>query len=305
MHVALHNENEISLYTHIAFDSPSSYLDNDKWTNQNSIKYDEESSEELASYIENKIKSIRAAGFHGVALSASNSNSTRSSFTDGEAEINLISWPTATGSPGKKEFRVFLSSSSIFARGAFLPSSGINGISLYTMINFGESDNTMDNQNLQKLHFANNNIKTVIQISSFNAGDDPIMVANGVATLIDETGFGDLVWLRTKSSLSPSSSSSSLQLSLQHQKGDAANSENIIALFEELSYLDLPGQTMKSRLVVDMTSDDFDNSDTDEIVDEEILEECLAMGINKFVINEMKIEWFKTILENNGRKSLA
>jgi hypothetical protein len=80
--------------------------------------------------------------------------------------------------------------------------------------------------------------------------DDPIMVASEIANIIDATGGCSHVLLSADSSV---------------------ESHNVVSLCEELSYLDVPGPTVKSRLVV-------------QAIDKEQLEECLQMGVSKFLL---------------------
>lgn len=102
--------------------------------------------------------------------------------------------------------------------------------------------------------------------------DGPIEVANGVASVIDATGGCEFVWLG-------------------HHENQTNAAEDTIKLCEELSYLDVSGPTMKSRLVVDLRHTDA----------EETAEECLMMGVNKFVIDEAAIQWLRDIVQENGK----
>lgn len=82
--------------------------------------------------------------------------------------------------------------------------------------------------------------------------EDPILVASDVANVIDTTGGCSHVLL------SPD---------------DLVKPDDIVSLCEELTYLDVPGPTVKSRLVV-------------RAVNGEQVEECLQMGISKFLLND-------------------
>ncbi len=268
MHVALHNENEVSLFTQI---SSSQVLEHSSGLEVGNPHMS----------IGNRIESIKEAGFHGVALDTTSTKIT----SDLISSIN-----ENAGSSSEKEFKLFLHPSSLSL--LFQNKNPIRGgNSLHAIFDYYGSNSESDDlhQTLQQFNEKNNNgIKTVIRISNFITDDDPIMIANGVANLIDETGCGDIVWLTTKSQS-------------QNHGGDICvhdlvDCESIIALLEELSYLDIPGQTMKSRLVVDMVAADTNETETGEIV-----EECLTVGINKFAINEKKFEWFKTRIIDNGK----
>lgn len=81
---------------------------------------------------------------------------------------------------------------------------------------------------------------------------DPILVAAEIANIIDTTGACHYVLLSPDDSVDP---------------------DDMRSLCEELSYLDVPGPTVKSRLLVNA-------------MDEEQIEECLNMGINKFLLTD-------------------
>ena len=78
--------------------------------------------------------------------------------------------------------------------------------------------------------------------------------------------------------------------------------DELVQLCEELSYLDVPGSTIKSRLVVSALSSDQ-------------LEECLQMGITKYVIDyndnnsddgsdsvESRLNMLRDAVEENGKE---
>lgn len=79
---------------------------------------------------------------------------------------------------------------------------------------------------------------------------DPILVAAEIANIIDTTGGCSHVVLSPDDWVEP---------------------DDLRSLCEELSYLDVSGPTVKSRLVV-------------QALNEEQTEECLNMGINKFLL---------------------
>ncbi|KAL7510850.1 hypothetical protein ACHAXN_007756 [Cyclotella atomus] len=81
---------------------------------------------------------------------------------------------------------------------------------------------------------------------------DPIMVASEIANIIDTTGACSYALLSPDDSVDP---------------------DDLRSLCEELSYLDVPGPTVKSRLLV-------------KAINEEQVEECLNMGINKFLLTD-------------------
>lgn len=81
---------------------------------------------------------------------------------------------------------------------------------------------------------------------------DPIMVASEIANIIDTTGACSNVLLSPDDSVDP---------------------DDLRSLCEELSYLDVPGPTVKSRLLV-------------RAINEEQVVECLNMGVNKFLLTD-------------------
>lgn len=101
---------------------------------------------------------------------------------------------------------------------------------------------------------------------------DPIELANGIASLIDATGGCEFVWLG-------------------QNQNRTTSAEDTVQLCEELSYLDVRGPTMKSRLVVDLRHADA----------EETAEECLLMGVNKFVVEEDALQVLRDIVQKSGK----
>ena len=66
--------------------------------------------------------------------------------------------------------------------------------------------------------------------------------------------------------------------------------DGMVQLCEELSYLDVEGSTIKSRLIVSTMDDDQ-------------VEECLLMGISKyFVGDEMDLNMLKNIVQDQGKE---
>ena len=80
--------------------------------------------------------------------------------------------------------------------------------------------------------------------------EDPILVASQIANIIDTTLIQQVIVSPDDNSVDP---------------------DDLRSLCEELSYLDVPGPTVKSRLVV-------------KTMNEEQVEECLQMGISKFLL---------------------
>jgi hypothetical protein len=96
---------------------------------------------------------------------------------------------------------------------------------------------------------------------------DPVMVASGVASLIDKTGTGgiDFIWVQS-----------------DKQEED----DSIVELCQQLAYLDVAGPTIKSRLIVQAQTADQ-------------VEECLDIGVNKFV--NCTPEWIHPIVKDQGK----
>ena len=98
--------------------------------------------------------------------------------------------------------------------------------------------------------------------------DNPIEVANRVASIIDRTKGGEYVYM---------------------SKGESKDPHDTINLCEELNYLDLEGKIMKSRLMVDCWHD-------------EVVDEVMASGVNKFVVrSDKEIEMVKEIANNQDK----
>ena len=92
--------------------------------------------------------------------------------------------------------------------------------------------------------------------------EDPIAVAAAVANLIDNTGGGSYVVLDPSKTITKSG-----------EDGVSVDADAVVRLSEELSYLDVAGPTIKSRLVI-------------QALDGDHLDECLAMGINKYIVDD-------------------
>ena len=94
-----------------------------------------------------------------------------------------------------------------------------------------------------------------VSVGVFNAdcyAEDPIMIASDIANIIDATGCCSQVLLSPEGVVDP---------------------DDLRSLCEELSYLDVPGPTVKSRLAV-------------QVMNEEQVEECLQMGASKFLVQD-------------------
>jgi hypothetical protein len=90
--------------------------------------------------------------------------------------------------------------------------------------------------------------------------------------------------------------------------------DDIVQLCEELAYLDVTGPTMKSRLIVDLThitgcmltndgsSSNYSNSSSGGVEEaEELVEECMRMGVNKMCVDEAHVEWLMEMVKERGK----
>lgn len=97
-------------------------------------------------------------------------------------------------------------------------------------------------------------IRTTITLDGSDARSyEPFEVANRIATLMDESGGGDFIFVSSPD-------------------GD---DDVTLRLCEELSYLDVPGPIMKSRLMLDCPA---------ETTTEDLVDEVMSLGVNKFVV---------------------
>lgn len=107
----------------------------------------------------------------------------------------------------------------------------------------------------------------------FTGEVDPVLTASATASLMDATGGGDFILLSPR------------MTGMDENCGDG-----MVQLCEELSYLDVEGSTIKSRLIVSTMDDDQ-------------VEECLLMGISKyFVGDEMDLNMLRNIVQDQGKE---
>jgi hypothetical protein len=149
-------------------------------------------------------------------------------------------------------------------------------------------DSTSNTTSLQKRLATHVDHGTKTTIGIFDAcyyRRDPILVASGVATLIDKTGGGDFIWVQP-----PANNTNDDNEGVEGEEDDS-----IVDLCQQLSYLDVAGPTIKSRLIVTAQS-------------EYQVEECLNIGVNKFVIphqqyrlNLNSVKWFGDMVEEQGK----
>jgi len=130
--------------------------------------------------------------------------------------------------------------------------------------------------NLAQTHIATNGRTSIAIVDpNYYNEEDPVLVASGIATLIDNTGGGAYVLL------SPA-----------HDGDDdvGVGDDEMVQLCEELSYLDVVGSTIKSRLVVAALSDDQ-------------VEECLGIGISKYIVDdELGLGRLRHVVEAQGKE---
>jgi hypothetical protein len=147
--------------------------------------------------------------------------------------------------------------------------------------------------------------KTAIAVLDPSNYSDPVTTANGVANWIDATGKGDFVWVGVDvGSANESETETDVNVDV----------DDIVQLCEELAYLDVTGPTMKSRLIVDLThitgcmltndgsSSNYSNSSSGGVEEaEELVEECMRMGVNKMCVEEAHVEWLMEMVKERGK----
>lgn len=145
-------------------------------------------------------------------------------------------------------------------------------------------------------HVANGNNTTIAIVDHDHL--DPILTASGIATLLDDTGGGDTVWLGTTPSRTGLNDKNKAMAPMA-----ITDPDRIVALVEELSYLDIPGPTMKSRLIVDLIGLLPTHAAKGmEKMAKEAVEEFLSMGLNRFAVRRDRLEWLQGILKENGKE---
>lgn len=160
-----------------------------------------------------------------------------------------------------------------------------------------DSDSTRSLQKRLAAHVDQHGTKTKTSLAMFDAfcyHRDPILVASRVATLIDKTGGGDFIWVYP----SPSTNDNANKEDEGNESSKGGeDDDSIIDLCQQLSYLDVAGPTIKSRLIVTAQS-------------EYQVEECLNIGVNKFVFQQQQqqhpnlnsVKWFGDLVEEQGKR---
>ncbi|KAL7523978.1 hypothetical protein ACHAWF_000768 [Thalassiosira exigua] len=114
--------------------------------------------------------------------------------------------------------------------------------------------------------------------------EDPITVASRVANAIDASAEGGGGSYVSNILLDPDAASGKIE-------GDF-DPDDLVRLCEELSYLDVTGPTVKSRMVV-------------AAVNKDQLEECLGMGISKFIVGDNEgrsLDMLMNAVEEQGKE---
>lgn len=117
-------------------------------------------------------------------------------------------------------------------------------------------------------------IRTAIYLSnddqSTTSSVEPFELATEIASIMDAS-LGGSDYVLVSSSLSD-------------------DDDYVIRLCEELSYLDVPGPTMKSRLMLDCGDSD-----------EDLIDEIMMIGVNKFVVREDE-QLIQSVAQEHGKK---
>lgn len=123
-------------------------------------------------------------------------------------------------------------------------------------------------------------VSTTISLSNVGKEEqNPITIANQVASWIDATQGGDFIWV-------PSSS---------------GNLEALERLCGELAYLDLVGKTVASRLIIGGGGGGGSSA-----VCEDLVEETMFSGVNKFAVSkEEDISLIAEIAESQGKSIIG
>ena len=131
--------------------------------------------------------------------------------------------------------------------------------------------------------------------------EDPISVAANIANIIDCTSVSDenetAPYISNILIAPPTTTSTDNNTTTTIE----CCPDNLVHLCEELSYLDVPGPTIKSRLIVSTLNNN-----------EEIIEECLQIGINKYILDisddnmnddlDDRLRGLKKVVEEEGKE---
>ncbi|CAJ1936587.1 unnamed protein product [Cylindrotheca closterium] len=197
-----------------------------------------------------------------------------------------------------KDFMFFASAKDVSAAAPLLlqqeqqeeENNSSSSVSLILKFDAEDSNINEGSMDLQKIHDAvggNTNtittkVNTTIVLSNIGKEDqNPISIANQVAAWIDANQGGDFIWV-------PSTCSADANV----------DSDALERLCEELSYLDLVGKTVASRLMIG-------GGRMDSTINDELVNETMFSGVNKFVVsNEDDISLIAEIAELQGKSIL-
>mmetsp|Transcript_12642 Transcript_12642/g.19602 ORF Transcript_12642/g.19602 Transcript_12642/m.19602 type:complete len:283 (-) Transcript_12642:258-1106(-) len=158
----------------------------------------------------------------------------------------------------------------------FVPSPGMKTVAYPQNINLLvelQDSREIAEESISK-HLANGTQTSVGLFDTCYLEQDAIGVATNVASLIDKGGCS-FVWLCPNE--------------------DDFCEDNMIELVEQLSYLDVVGPTVKSRLVVRAGSED-------------LVEECLDLGVNKLAVHNFdksSLDELRNIIEQKGKRLVS
>jgi len=145
--------------------------------------------------------------------------------------------------------------------------------------------------------------KRDLSIGIFNSNiimnEDPISVSASIANIIDCTSSA----LESNAESQPYISN--ILIAPPSDTNDNTTTidcfpDNLVRLCEELSYLDVPGPTIKSRLIVSTLNNN-----------EEVIEDCLQIGINKYILDisdndmndlEDRLRGLRKVIEEEGKE---
>lgn len=282
LHVPIHNDNDISVF----FDLSSSNNntndgDNDYYRELIPIHLYKEDAYSSSDTID-QIKSLQQFGVNGLILPPFQFPRDGRNF---QTLCNICSGSPPTTS----SFQLF----SFSAPPVQMPTSNKN--SNFSIVVEYDDDGTGDSssEDIHQLEatlqeHVKNRLKTTILLGSkcyARSSEDPIVIANKVALIIDSTGGGDYLWISMDDYHDNDSTASAAETTIDN--------DTMLQLCEELMYLDVPGATIKSRLMV---------NNTNESEEEDFVDEIMLLGINKFVITKKdQIEIIKDVAQDQGK----
>lgn len=242
LHVPIHNEKEISII-----------LDKRKEHSSESFVPAHLYKENAGSDMPDKIKSLQKDhGVHGLILPPPK-------FPRDERNLNTLS-------------QISPPDFTLFSYTAPLVKTACSNVTM--LLNYTNGSDTSLNKMLK--HHTSNQLRTCLVLGAdclAEESQDPILLANDVASMIDACGGGNYIWVSCP--------------------GKTFSMDHVVRICEELMYLDLPGTTVKSRLVVDAT-------------DDEVVEETMMLGVNKFIVeNEESIKIIKDVAASQSKVILT